>query len=213
MPLGRVLDTGNCAHYVDQIARGLAKLHRSTLPTSATASVAGHLAELTKKSVKIRRHFPRFVPDLAQLDEDLTQALQSLPQRRHCLIHGDFHIGQLLADRDRIVFFDFDELAVGDPAQDLANFIVDLQSANFAAPLVDQVRAMLPQAYARHSGDEVQEGWLNWHALVQLANKTYRCFLRLEPDLEAKLGLLFGQIERVRTVLRETVRQQGRRAA
>ena len=212
-PLGRMFDAGNCAHYVDQIAHGLARLHRSTLPTDAIASVEGHLAELTKKTAKIRRHLPRFGPKLSQIEADLARALQRLPQRRHHLIHGDFHIGQLLVGRDRIVFFDFDELAIGDPAQDLANFIVDLQSANCASHVVEQVRVLLPQAYARHSGEEVPEGWLNWHVLLQLANKAYRCFLRHEPDLVANLGSLFCEIERARKMLRETVGQQGRRAA
>ena len=47
------------------------------------------------------------------------------------LIHGDFHIQQLLLlDDKRIALFDFDELAIANPLLDVANFCADLYTGD-----------------------------------------------------------------------------------
>ena len=43
-----------------------------------------------------------------------------------CLIHRDFHEKQVISDGERACLIDFDMIANGDPAQDLANFLAHL---------------------------------------------------------------------------------------
>jgi len=142
---------------------------------------------------------------------ELVGAIEALPQQECALIPGGVHARQLLARRERHICLDFDELVRGDPAQALANFIVDLNCRNIDPRVVQRMQVALPQAYVRHSGRGLHTGWLLWRTLVQLANKSYRVFRRQGPDLEASLARILGDIEAARNVLRATLAAAGRR--
>jgi len=142
---------------------------------------------------------------------ELVGAIEALPQQECALIHGGVRAGQLLARGERHKCLDFDELARGDPAQALANFIVDLNCRNIDPRVVERMRVALPQDYVRHSSRALHTGWLLWRTLVQLADKSYRVFRRQGPDLEASLARIFGDIEAARNVLRATLAAAGRR--
>jgi hypothetical protein len=54
---------------------------------------------------------------------------------------------------------------------------------------------------------------LQWHTLVQLVNRSYRCFLRQQPDLDTRLARIFGEIEAARKMLRATLAPRARRTS
>jgi aminoglycoside phosphotransferase (APT) family kinase protein len=104
-------------------ARAGAALRRfHALPVSVAASF-GHEAVLERLTAAADE-FPRLLPDeraridalSAALDAEL-RATDPGPPR---LIHGDFHGDNLLVDGERLALIDFEDCAMGEPAEDFA---------------------------------------------------------------------------------------------
>lgn len=68
---------------------------------------------------------------------------------RRVLVHRDFHDGQLLVDGGDVRALDFDLLAVGDPALDVANFLaqLELRSAQGVLPDAESAGAAFLSGY------------------------------------------------------------------
>ncbi len=100
-------------------------------------------------------------------------AAAHLPAHAPALIHGDFHPDQVWFDGRRIVLFDFDEFALGDPMEDLAEFIVKLPAgaigAQFAALWLGAYAQVAPQHFCRQR--------LRWHMAVQQLLQASRAFI------------------------------------
>lgn len=184
-PLIEVLNASNAAWYVAACARGLASLHKSSVAGLTSYSVADHLGEVRKKILKLADG----VPHLAEAFLALGDRLQATAPRPSEVpvrpIHWDFHICQLLALRDKVVFLDLDELVLGDPIQDLANFMVDLRFRLLDRPFVRAIGAHLSRAYQREADWEVSPDRLAWHAGIQFINKAYRAYIQHRPGFEA----------------------------
>jgi aminoglycoside phosphotransferase (APT) family kinase protein len=93
-------------------------------------------------------------------------------------MYWDFHVDQLLAQDGKVAFFDFDELAIGDPLQDIANFIVDLQFRDVNPILARRMAKSLYDAYRSQVQWEVSIDRVRWHARVQFINKAYRVYVQ-----------------------------------
>ena len=102
-------------------------------------------------------------------------------------MYWDFHVNQLLAQDGKVAFFDFDELAEGDPLQDLANFIVDLHFRDMSPFLVQRMAKSLYESYRSHVKWEVPIGRVRWHATIQFINKAYRSYIQQWPDVECAI--------------------------
>jgi Phosphotransferase enzyme family len=131
------------------------------------------LAEVRRRRNKISR----VLPELTELAEAtvhaITHAAAHLPLHQPTLIHGDFHPDQVWFDGERIVLFDFDEFALGDPMEDLAEFIVKLPtgaiSAQFVALWLGGYAQIAPQHFCRQR--------LRWHMAVQQLLQASRAFI------------------------------------
>ena len=193
VPLRRVIDNDNCQHYLGAVAQGLATLHRSGLVTPTRITTDTHLDDLNKKVAKLSQGFPGLREPFQSLLVQLqTTRPTSAPER---LIHADFHIRQLLEHEGKVVFFDFDEFARGDPAQDVANFIVDLHFHEFDPALVQRMAAILLQSYRQRVDWPVTDPRILWHAQVQFVNKAYRFYLQQKPRLAEQLAWILAQTE------------------
>ena len=183
-PLLDVLDASNYQHYIEEVARGLASLHTSNIAGLATHSPADHLVEVCKKLTKLADVIPQLSETFRAMADGFEQTAphsSAIPFRP---IHWDFHIQQLLTDKGRLIFCDLDELVVGDPMQDLANFAVDLIFRNLDKAFVQTVTAELYRQYQKCVTWEVSVERLAWHIRLQLVNKAYRHYLRFAPGFE-----------------------------
>ena len=125
-PLAEIINRDNYATMISDAAKRLAFIHQSGAPTSARITIEDHLEEIQKKTAKLIQAFPSAKDALSKTVELLEQRQPQLPAAKDCVIHGDFHLRQLLVQGNQVALFDFDEFAIGDPTQDLANFIADL---------------------------------------------------------------------------------------
>lgn len=186
--LAEIINRDNYAQLISGTAKRLAFIHRSDVPTSARITVEGHLGEICKKAAKLIQAFPAIKLLLSKTVELLERRLSKLPAVTDCVIHGDFHLRQLLVHDNQVTLFDFDEFAIGDPAQDLANFIADLHSQSFDKDFVGAMSAKLVEAYCQHAGWSADADWLNWHLAVQFLTRAYRAYLQQKPSLETQVN-------------------------
>ncbi len=180
VPLRQALAAHDGPALMAQVAHALALLHAAPLrPCASTAprSVAHWLAEARRRQQKIGRIDAALAARAARVADGI-QAHASHPARRSLsLIHGDFHPEQIWINQGRVVLFDFDEFALGDPMEDLAAFVLKLDPVG-AAPalvsaLVEQYAAAAPARFDRRS--------LAWHLTIQTLLQASRAFIYQQP--------------------------------
>ena len=194
-PLAEIINRDNCAALISEAVGRLAFIHRSGAPTSARVTAENHMEEIRKKIAKLVQAFPAVKTSLSKTAELLERRLPKLPAAEGCVIHGDFHLRQLIVDDDQVALFDFDEFAIGDPAQDLANFIADLHAQPFDKDFVAAMSAKLVESYCDCAGWPADADWLNWHLAVQFITRAYRAYLQQKPNLENQTAAAATLIE------------------
>lgn len=195
-PLLHVLNTSNYKPYIAAVAKGLASLHASDIRNLAVHSPASHLVETHKKLSKLSDAIPRLSEacgDVADEVERTAPHSSTIPFRP---IHWDFHVDQLLADNGRLVFCDLDELVIGDPVQDLANFVVDLQFRHGDHEFVHLITTEVWHQYQRLVDWPVSIERFAWHVRLQLVNKAYRQYLRFAPGFEETVERIIRSAQR-----------------
>jgi hypothetical protein len=183
-PICAVIGEDNCDSYLRTVAKGLAMVHNSDLAGLPQWTIAEHLTEFDKKIEKLRRATPSLVKELDLLAERIhfnAPRPSDIPLRP---VYWDFHVGQLLARDGKVAFFDFDELVIGDPLQDLANFTVDLQFRGLNKILVQQMAKSLYDSYRFQVKWEVPIDRVRWHARIQFINKAYRVYIQQSPNVK-----------------------------
>ena len=100
-------------------------------------------------------------------------SIEALPPGLQLVSHGDFHAGQVGIDRQRIVLFDFDEFALGDPLEDLAAFVTRLPAAGAPA----EFGTLLVAAYAQAAPEQFSRRRLHWHLALQMLLQASRAFV------------------------------------
>lgn len=187
-PLAEIISRDNYSALISDSAKRLAFIHRSGAPTSERTTAEDHLQEVQKKTAKLIQAFPIVKTNLSKTIELLERRLSKLPAAVECVIHGDFHLRQLMVHDNQVALFDFDEFAIGNPAQDLANFIADLHSQSFDKDFVTAISAKLIEAYCQHAGWSADADLLNWHLAIQFVTRAYRAYLQQKPNLEIQVS-------------------------
>lgn len=183
-PLLQILNPSNSDQYIAELARGLASLHTSHVVGLLTHQPVEHIAEVGKKLAKLSDAVPSLAKTCMAMADDLEQTAPQASTIPSCPIHWDFHIQQLLAHQGQLVFCDLDELVLGDPVQDLANFIVDLHFRGLDRQFVRGLATRLYQAYRQQVEWDVPIERLTWHTRLQFINKAYRHYVRFAPGFE-----------------------------
>lgn len=99
------------------------------------------------------------------------------------IIYGDFHLRQLRVCDDKVYFFDFDEFAMGDAMQDLAQFLVDLRLYRFTEAEIAAMSVAFIAAYESAVEHPIAYPRILWHTRAQLINKAYRFYKHQIPNL------------------------------
>jgi hypothetical protein len=204
--LAEVITSGNCAALMALAAQGLAALHGAEPRFGPARSNAELAAASLRRAAKIGRCMPRLGPQAQGVAEAiaghvpaaaghvLTAASEASVQ-----IHGDFHMDQLRVREGRLVLFDLDELAIGDPLEDLASFVVKCPLRD--ARLARQACAALIEAYARCRPALFDAARLSWHLSVQWLHKASRAYVWQRPGWRAAAEEALAQAEQPRSAL------------
>ena len=184
-PLREWLDREAGSAWPQALARAIATVHDAPreLAGPAQQDTAHWLVEVGRRRQKIVRALPDLAGRAGATAAAIERAAQGLPSYAPVPIHGDFHVDQVWFDGERIVLFDFDEFALGDPMQDLAAFLVRLpeeqDAQSFTTPWV--------QAYAQHAPRHFCPVRLAWHLAVQQLLRASRAFVFQVPDWRAEV--------------------------
>ena len=191
MPLLQALAARNGTALIGRVARALALLHAAPLaPSSGAAprSAAHWVAEARRRQKKISRVDPAMAARAACVADAIAAYAKRQQTRPLSLIHGDFHPEQVWVHQGRIVLFDFDEFTLGDPMEDLAQFVLKLEQAGIAAELC----SVLIEQYAACAPGRFDRRGLDWHLTVQSLLQASRAFVFQKPgwagELERRLA-------------------------
>ena len=194
LPIIETINKFNAQSIIEKIGSGLAALHRSKISCPNKITIEDHLVELRKKTDKLIREFPSLQPQLETALRDLERDQPT--QNSLQIIHGDFHINQLMLSDERIVLFDFDEFAMGDPLQDIANFIADLYAQNFDNAFITAISSAFIKAYQKQINWHISPHRLDWHLRVQLLTRAYRSYWQRKPDVENSIRFYLDLLHR-----------------
>ncbi len=182
-----VMDEATYQPLLQSVAKGLARFHQSSLTSPVRVTITEQIVEVQKKIAKLIRAFPQLSDRLKSIEHSLRKDAAQLQVTPDTIIHADFSVQQLLVCGDKIACFDFDEFAMGNPAQDIANFIVDCYFRPFDADLVPMIISTFVHAYEEKTGLEISIDHLNWYIQMLFITKAYRFYLQQRPQLEKEI--------------------------
>lgn len=200
-PLRSRLATEDAALWLGRVARALARLHDAPLAQTTTArprSVAHWLPEVRRRQHKIGRAEPALAARAQRIAEAIEAHAAHPATRPLGLIHGDCHPEQFWLHDGRVVLFDFDEFTLGDPMEDLAEFVLKLEAAPRAAQLANTVI----ESYAAAAPERFDARSLAWHLAIQSLLQASRAFVYQQPGWAGELARRLGVAEAHAAALR-----------
>ena len=194
------LDFEPIVSYLDLALRALFHLHRAD-PGLLALSVFDPW----------RRIQPRFVAGdadsyLRSLCDKLRRRLadHTPPSRPNCLVHGDFHVGQVLFQPGKSVpwLLDIDDIALGRPESDLGNFVGHLTTSDVIPPGdlradFDALVELICTLYQRISKDQINLDLLRTSGTITLVRRGLK--LREQGRLPETLDGIFLVAESLAT--------------
>jgi aminoglycoside/choline kinase family phosphotransferase len=195
--LADCLGTADAPLLLDRAAAALAALHGMTLEGLATIDRAALLVEASKKAAKLVHAHPALAPALASALDRLERAAVRLPSSTHVTLHGDCHAGQWIARSGPapLTLVDFDELARGEAAHDVANFLADLAVRGLPAAVEARAARAFADGHARHAGAPLDPRVVYWHLAVQLLNRAHRRHVQRRACAAAAFAPLLERID------------------
>jgi hypothetical protein len=187
------LTINNYHDLMHKTAQRLHFLNTCAMPCPERENNQAQLKEVNKKIKKLKHVFPELEVRLSKLENTLVEGLTQLEPFAPMVVHGDFHLRQMLVHQDQIALFDFDECSLGDPIEDLGHFIADLYTYSFETSFIEALTQAFLKAYSQIHQWDIPSKRLNWHLQIQLINRAYRNYLQQKPNLvksvEATIGL------------------------
>lgn len=181
--LSEVLRTDASATGLKQGITALAKLHASPGDGMPVLRYDAKVRGLVR-FLSMFKHGHQDLADLAQTVANwINWEAADYSNPPTCLIHGDFHPGQILIDDNMTYIVDLDRLAVGPSEADVGNFLAQLWFLNkrnrlFDGEKFEQLALVTYRHESRMVLDERRAHYWKVIGLVELAAKQYR---RLKP--------------------------------
>ncbi len=115
-----------------------------------------------------------------------------------CLLHGDFYYDQVLVSRHPLArFLDLDNLAVGDPLLDVANFCAQLRllvhRGTLDSQAADWISRRFIEGYQSASNTTLHHQRLHWHTSALLLKLSIWPFRRFEESWAEKVNAMLSE--------------------
>ncbi len=190
-PLVRNLERISERDFLETVAKGLAQLHSSELVSEKIRSSEECLDEARTITKTLEHHLPRLKQPLRTLLEKFKHEAEPLPQQP---IHSAFRFKQLLLDDKRVGVVDFDGFALGDPNEDVADFMVELDNY-LPEDTAPQAKRHFLETYRQSVPWTVSEKSLNWHSVLKWLE--HASWLRYQLDIESERKSAVAKIKRL----------------
>ncbi|RMD98240.1 MAG: aminoglycoside phosphotransferase family protein, partial [Calditrichaeota bacterium] len=127
LPIKVLLKTSPKPEYMRQLARAIAKLHKTPPTSDEIFGVDDHLLRCHPRYPFLYLALPELKSKINFIVDTAKKIEQQLDRTQIGTIHGDFHLGQAHIENGKIWLIDFDALSFSDPAADLGNLLVFLK--------------------------------------------------------------------------------------
>jgi aminoglycoside phosphotransferase (APT) family kinase protein len=206
-PLMTLANEAALLQTLQALGAALAHLHGQPAPVQPLPlphrSVAQGLKAAAQRRSKIERVAPELAPRVAAVAQALLAAAATLPAPLETLVHGDMHPEQVWAHQGRVLLFDFDEWALGNPMEDLAAFITRLRQMPTPAAVAEARVDALLQGHRRAAPGLWQPGWLRWQLALQSLLQASRAFIFQQPGWQQALDQRLARAEHHANALNE----------
>jgi aminoglycoside phosphotransferase (APT) family kinase protein len=151
IPYPDLLGEADIRPFFERAGEALAVLHRQRVRVGRTVWLEDHLRDLIHPHPRhLARRWPEYEPMVTALLHTMTERERAWRAEIEPVpLHRDFHLRQLFFEAGQVGLIDWDLFARGDPALDVGNFLVYLQT-HLAAPLADRARAAFVAGYGLH---------------------------------------------------------------
>src|SRR5688572_23063539 len=117
-PLAETVRPDRLPEATEPLGPLLAALHASSVATTSHLGVDDLLVEVHKKADKLARAHAPIAPRVTDLVAAATRRRRDVVRERGCILHGDFHLDQLVSSAAGPVLVDLDSLLAGPPEVD-----------------------------------------------------------------------------------------------
>jgi thiamine kinase-like enzyme len=179
-PLINVLADCDWKNLFPRIAWAIATLHRSRIKGLPLGpSLDGILMRATTHQAKIASSLPEHELWTRTVIKRLTDAKDALQRTEipTVPIHGAFRVEQILTREGELALVDFDDVALGDPLYDVAQFIASLQYLEFSQGRQKEKLAKAVDEFYSSYAEQVK--WTGdrrrvaWYVLALFVSKMY----------------------------------------
>jgi len=165
--------------------RALAALHAvepESIGLTEETDMARHIEDLVKPHPLV---LASSVPDAAPIVERALDFLRESPGGPTAVLHRDFHSRQLIEEPDRVAVIDWDLLAAGDPAFDVAYMVTYLEthSIPFSAEFLDGY------------GDQSVRDRIDRYRVFNLVRRACRRFRLRDEGWEAEMWRMLAMAD------------------
>ena len=187
VPLHSLLVSGRLTNLiVKRVAKAVAALHRSAIPTMRRFSVSDLIEELRSAQTTIANAWPNCVAALDRAVDTLIVRGGKLDGERNGICHGDLHSNNILVGTNQVYLLDLDDVSSGPLLADLGSFLAELiyrgcvktQRLSAVQPLLNSVVVAYRQAVPWSIADD-EIAWYTASALIR--ERALRCVNSLKP--------------------------------
>lgn len=156
------------ADLLRRLAEALAKFHAAPLADGPPLTLDEFLLRCHPRYPFLILALPDCEPRVDYILQQARRYLTSDQTIQYGAIHGDFHLGQVHVQRDRIWLIDFDAISFGDPAVDVGNLLVFLKGKAKKYPELAPLLPIFLKTYLQHTGGNFLHRVLIYEGLTHL---------------------------------------------
>ena len=191
LPYPEILRKRKAPSYLEMAAKALSEIHHLDEPSLPVKTISNHLLDLIAPAPeRLSDHFPNYQSLIAsslRTFEEIEKQWQT--EIVPVCIHRDFHLRQLFYEAGRVWVVDWDLCCQGDPALDLGNFLVYLET-HISENLSRFQNAFLTGYFANNPASIFRRVWLyKAFTYLRLACKSFRLHEPVERMKEMLLQM------------------------
>ena len=187
------------ANVAEEVGAAIAALHAHSCGKLPLAPAHSASNEARIAAVAVAEVLPMLAERAARLAEQIASGLADVDDEPS-VCHGDFYLDQIVLD-DQIALLDLDNARIGDPAQDLGNFIAHLErdavSGVIGCNEVDRWRHFLLDGY-RRVRRAPSDARISRHAALGLLKLAIEPFRRRQQNWPALMEAIVDRASKMR---------------
>ncbi|RMF56417.1 MAG: aminoglycoside phosphotransferase family protein, partial [Calditrichaeota bacterium] len=165
-----------------QVGKDLLEFHRTPVLLADRHDVRSQLEGLQRWGTLLAEALRAHAPRIHRLIEVLSRRMTGLVSPPAALVHGDFHVANILVDGARLGLLDLEDCGMGNPAIDVGSFHAQLKLLSLKlhadhTALDASIEAFL-QAYLQGCSPSVATSIPTYSALSALWCAYFQCVLR-----------------------------------